>query len=165
MYQLLRRFASGFVLSLFGLALSSGVASAANAHFINASASLGNGGTLTVSFKEAGLGDNQNVHYVASADATAQYACVNGGGRHPQATNKENVSGPVSAEGTFSSGKNGAISSSLTISPPSAGDFSCPPGQRLVFASVSYSNVAITDTTNGVSEPISGTFSQTFYTF
>jgi hypothetical protein len=34
-----------------------------------------------------------------------------------------------------------------------------PPGQSLQLASVSYTNVAITDTTNGVTEPIPGTFS------
>jgi hypothetical protein len=43
--------------------------------------------------KEAGLGDNQLVDYVASADASATYACINGGGKHPQAQNKETVNG------------------------------------------------------------------------
>lgn len=137
---------------------------ATSPHFINASASgPDNNGNLTVSWKEAGLGNNQLIDYVASADATATYACINGGGKHPQATNKETVSGPVTAGGTFSSGQNGQIKGSLTLSPPSAGDFSCPPGQRLVLASVSYTNVAITDTTNNVSESIPGTFSRTFF--
>jgi hypothetical protein len=61
--------------------------------------------------------------------------------------------------GTRSSGKNGQVTSSLTVAPPGSGDFSCPKGQSLSIAQVTYSNVAITDTTNGVSEPISGTFS------
>lgn len=138
-------------------------AQAASPHFIRASASgPNNAGQLVVSFKEAGLGDNQLITYVASANSTATYACFNNGGNHPQATNKETVSGPVSATGTFSSGKNGSISQTLTINPPSAGSFSCPPGQRLVLADVSYSNVAITDTTNGVTESIPGTFSRVF---
>jgi hypothetical protein len=138
-------------------------AQAASPHFIRASASgPNNAGQLIVSFKEAGLGDNQLITYVASADATATYACFNNGGNHPQATNKETVSGPVSATGTFSSGRNGSISQTLTINPPSAGSFSCPPGQRLVLADVSYTNVAITDTTNGVTEGIPGTFSRVF---
>jgi hypothetical protein len=141
------------------------VAQAASPHFIRASASgPNNAGQLVVSFKEAGLGDNQLITYVASADSTATYACFNGGGNHPQATNKETVSGPVSATGTFSSGRNGSISQTLTINPPSAGSFSCPPGQRLVLADVSYTNVAITDTTNGVTEGIPGTFSRVFVT-
>jgi hypothetical protein len=141
-----------------------GAAQAQSPHFIRATASGPNAaGELLVSFKEAGLGDNALITYVASANSTATYACINGGGRHPQAANKETVSGPVSATGTFSSGKNGSISRTLTLDPPSAGDFGCPPGQRLVLADVSYVDVAITDTTNGVSEGIPGTFSRVFF--
>jgi hypothetical protein len=127
-------------------------------HFIRASASLNANGTLTVSFKEAGLGTNQLITYVASADATATYVCVNRGGANPSASNKTTVAGPVSATGQFSSGKNGSVSASLTISPPPS-NISCPGGQSLQLASVSYTNVAITDTTNGVTEPVPGTFS------
>lgn len=139
-------------------------ASAASPHFIRASASGPNtAGQLLVTFKEAGLGDNELIAYVASAEGTATYACINGGGNHPQATNKETFSGPVSARGSFRSGRNGSISQTLTINPPSAGSFTCPPGQRRVLADVSYEDVAITDTTNGVSESIPGTFSRVFY--
>jgi hypothetical protein len=151
----------GAIVTVFAFA---GVAQAASPHFIRATASgPNNAGQLIVSFKEAGLGDNALITYVASADSTATYACINGGGRHPQAANKETVSGPVSATGTFSSGKNGQITASLTLDPPSAGDFTCPPGQRLVLAFVSYSNVAVSDTTNGVTESIPGTFSRAFF--
>jgi hypothetical protein len=111
-----------------------------------------------VSFKEAGLGTNQLINYQASADASATYVCVNRGGANPSAANKTSASGPVTATGTFSSGKNGQVTASLTLSPPSPGGFSCPPGQRLETAEVSYTNVAITDTTNGVTQSISGTF-------
>jgi hypothetical protein len=132
-------------------------AQAASPHFVRATADL-SGTDLVVSFKEAGLGDNQLITYVASADATATYVCVNRGGANPSAQNKITVSGPVSATGTFSSGKNGQVTASLTISPPGPGGFSCPPGQRLAIAQVVYSNVTITDTTNGVTESIPGTF-------
>jgi hypothetical protein len=129
-------------------------------HFISSSASGPDStGSLTVSFKEAGLDNNMLINYEATADATATYACINGGGNHPQAANKETVSGPDSATGSFPSDKNGNVVASLVIAPLSAGGFSCPPGQTLVLASVSYSNVAITDETNAVSESISGTFS------
>lgn len=141
-----------------------GMASAASPHFVKVSASGPNAaGQLVVSFKEAGLGDNQLISYRASADATATYACINGGGNHPKATNKESFSGPVEATGTFSSGKNGSISQSLTLNPPGPGSFTCPPGQRRVLADVSYTDVAITDTTNGVTESIPGTFSRVFF--
>ena len=126
-------------------------------HFVQASATL-SGQNLNVSFKEAGLGDNQLISYVASADATATYVCVNRGGANPSASNKETVSGPVSATGTFSSGKNGQVTASLTLNPPGPGSFSCPSGQSLQVASVTYTNVAITDKTNGVTESIPGTF-------
>jgi hypothetical protein len=165
----LHKFFKSLLASISAVVLALGVftqsAYAANPHFINTSASLANNGNLQVNFKEAGLGTNQNVDLVASADGTADYACINKGGKNPSASNKETVSGPVAAGGTFSSGQNGQINSSLTLQPPSAGDFSCPSGQRLVLASVTYSNVAITDTTNNVSESIGGTFTKIFFTF
>lgn len=154
---------AGAAIIMFGLLAQS--VFAANPHFVSASANLASNGNLIVQFKEAGLGNNQNINEVASADSTAEYACINKGGKHPQATNKETVSGPVTASGNFSSGRNGQINGSLTLTPPGPGSFSCPNGQKLVLASVSYTNVTITDTTNNVSANIAGTFSKTFFTF
>ena len=139
------------------VAFAASAALAQNEHFIRASGSLNNNGTLTVSFKEAGLGTNQNITYVLSADATATYVCVNRGGANPSAQNKTTVAGPVSSTGTFNSGKNGSVTASLTLSPPPS-DISCPRGQSLELASVSYTNVVLTDTTNNVSINIGGTF-------
>jgi hypothetical protein len=139
------------------VAFAASAALAQNEHFIRASGSLNNNGTLTVSFKEAGLGTNQNITYVLSADATATYVCVNRGGANPSAQNKTTVAGPVSSTGTFNSGKNGSVTASLTVSPPPS-DISCPRGQSLELASVSYTNVVLTDTTNNVSINIGGTF-------
>jgi hypothetical protein len=51
--------------------------------------------------------------------------------------------------------KNGRVVASLRAGPISAGDFSCPGGQRLVLAAVSYSNIVLTDTTNGTSTTVS----------
>jgi hypothetical protein len=131
---------------------------AVSPHFVSASAQL-SGANLVVSFKEAGLGTNALISYTANADATATYVCVNNGGANPSASNKTQVSGPVSASGTFSSGKNGNVTASLTLSPPPPPPtFSCPPGQHQATAEVVYSNVSITDTTNGITEPIPGTF-------
>jgi hypothetical protein len=119
-------------------------------HFIRASGNLNSDGSLTVSFKEAGLGTNQLINYALTADATATYVCVNRGGANPSAQNKTTVAGPVIATGSFSSGKNGQVTASLTVSPPPS-DISCPPGQSLQLAQVSYTNVVLTDTTNNVS--------------
>jgi hypothetical protein len=155
----MRRFT---MLSICLLALATFMVTAAQAqspHFIKTSASVQNNGNLTVSFKEAGLGSNVNIDYLASANGSATYGCINGGGNHPKATNKETVNGPVSAGGTFSSGQNGTISQSLTIAPPGPGNFSCPGGQTLLLGTVSYSNVSISDNTNSVSEVVgTGTF-------
>jgi hypothetical protein len=160
MHRRVSRIGTAFGITLLAITLSIPVAFGDSPHFVSTSVSGPNSsGQLVVSFKEAGLGDNQLISYVASADGTASYACVNGGGNHPKATNKETVKGPVSASGTFSSGKNGTISQSLTMDPPSAGSFSCPSGQSLVLAFASFTNVSISDTTNGVAASFSGTFS------
>jgi hypothetical protein len=139
------------------VAALSTAALATSPHFVRADAQL-SGANLVVSFKEAGLGTNQLITYVANADATATYVCVNRGGGNPSASNKTTVSGPVSATGTFSSGKNGQVTASLTLMPPGPGGFTCPNGQSREIAQVTYTNVSITDTTNGVTESIPGTF-------
>src|SRR5262249_26536980 len=127
-------------------------------HFLKAAGTITPNGQLICSWKESGLGDNLLINYTCSADATATYVCVNHGGGNPSASNKETVSGPVSANANFSSGKNGSITGSLTLNPPGPGSFSCPHGQALEIAQVSYTNVSLTDNTNGISAPIAGTF-------
>jgi hypothetical protein len=52
--------------------------------------------------------------------------------------------------GTFNSGKNGNVTASLTLQPPPS-DIACPPGQTLELASVDYTGVTLTGTTNGIS--------------
>jgi hypothetical protein len=135
------------------------------AHFLSTGAAL-DGANLVVSFREAGLGNGPvtTVHIVATADGSALYGCINGGGNHPQATNKELVNGPVIAEGDFAIGKNGSASGSLTINPPPS-TLVCPAGQTHVLANVSYTNVTLTDETNGVTAAIDGTFAAVFITF
>jgi hypothetical protein len=123
-------------------------ASAAAPKFHSATSSVNNSGALVVNFDERGLG-NLNVDYTLSADASATYACINRGGNHPQAANKETFNADVSAGGSFEV-KNGRVVASLAAGPISAGDFSCPGGQRLVLAAVSYTNIELCDTTNDV---------------
>lgn len=135
-----------FVL-LFMTVMCIGVALAVSAHFITGPSATLNGADLVVSWKESGLGNNVTANYTAAADGTAVYACINGGGNHPSATNKETVNGPVSANGTFSSSKNGNIVGSLTVEPPGPGTFTCPSGQTFTLAFVSYSNISLDDNT------------------
>src|SRR5215831_14446235 len=144
---------------LAGFVMAASPALAVSPHFVSASGTVNSDGSLTVNFKEAGLGTNQNINYTLTAQGTATWVCVNNGGANPSASNKTTVSGPVTASGTFNSGKNGNVTASLTLMPPSPpSTFSCPKGQHEATAEVSYTNVSITDTTNGITDPIPGTF-------
>ena len=129
------------------------------AHFKSASASVDNSGALVVNFDEAGVGTS-SITYTLTADATATYACINGGGKNPKAANKQTNPGGVSGNATFEP-KHGRVMGSVSAGPISAGSFSCPNGQQLVLASVSYSNIVLTDTQNNVSislDDVSRTF-------
>lgn len=131
--------------------LGTTLAFATSPHFLRASDSIDGDGDLTCSWKEAGLGNNALITYECSAFADVTYVCINGGNANPSAANKTNIATDVNAGGTFPSVKNGSITASLTVEPPGPGSFSCPPGQRLGLARVSYSNVVLMDTTNGIS--------------
>jgi hypothetical protein len=150
------------VLSLMVTALAAVPALAANPHFISDSASGPNAaGNLRVNFKIAGLGANETITVTASADATAVYACRNNGGNFPSDPKKRTVSGPVSASGDFTSGQNGQITGFLTLMPPPNTTLTCPGGQRVVLARVSYTNVQVSG--GGDTASIPGTFSRTFF--
>jgi len=114
------------LLALVGLLPQTAWASTAGAHFMSASASVNNDGALVVNWDEAGLG-NENISYTLTADATATYACINNGGNHPKASNKETVQGQVSTGGSFQA-KNGRVRASLTTGPLLDPDFPVPVG-------------------------------------
>src|SRR5260370_24713125 len=115
-------------------------------HFASATSSVNNSGALAVSFDERGLG-NGNINYTLTAHGSATYACINKGGNHPQAANKETVNSEVSAAPSFEA-KNGPVQASLSARPLSAGSFSCPGGERLRLAAVSFTEVLVPGTTN-----------------
>jgi hypothetical protein len=138
---------------------------AVNPHFVKATAQLSSSGDLDVSWTEAGLGSGETINYEVTASASATYACFNKGNKNPQATNKRTTTASISQSAPFTANKSGNIVGQTTIfhlSPPS--DFSCPGGQTERLADVSYTNVVVTDPTNGVSQPIAGTFQKTFIT-
>jgi hypothetical protein len=116
---------------------------AGSPHFVqNATTASRSGDTITVSGKEAGLGNETQIHVVLSATAL----CINGGGHHPKAVNKESVS----AEGTFPV-QNGKAD--FTLSVTASFSPSCSPPMT-----VEFTDVSVTDTTNGITLNISGTF-------
>lgn len=98
--------------------------------------------TLTVSGKEAGLGDEAQVHIVATATA----ACLNPGDNFPQAANKE----AVTAAGDFPVQNGKAY---FTLSLTAVFQPHCSPPMSIVFG-----DVTVTDTTNGVTATLLGTF-------
>jgi hypothetical protein len=154
------------LIMVLGAALlgAAAIAWTGNPHFVGpVTATLLEDGSLRVCFKEAGLGNNQNITYEASATASATYQCVNNAGNCPQAANKRRVTGEVSAEATFNSGRNGQISQCLIIAPPEVDPF-CPPGQTETLAQVTYSGIKITDQTNGITANAKpATLSQTLF--
>jgi hypothetical protein len=124
------------------LTLTAAPALAGNAHFVGTPTVVRDGDTLTVTGKIAGLGDEDQVHVVLSADVQ----CVNPGNQEPQAENK----GAVIAEGDFPVQNGKAL---FTLSGVGTTDPDCSPPMTLV-----YSNVVVTDTTSGISVAIPGTF-------
>lgn len=140
---------------------AAGPAQAGNPHFIasHTYAQL-QGNNLVVHFKEAGLPAGSVETIRASADATTTYHCINRGGHNPSAANKRTTTSEVSESGVFRAQRNGNVSGSLTLRPPTGDDigFSCPPGQRLTLVAVSYDNVLIEDLTSGASLFLGGPF-------
>ncbi len=126
---------------LLTLALGAQVASAGNPHFVRVSADR-QGDSLVVSFKEAGLGNEDQVHIVVEATAH----CVNRGGNRPSAENKQSVSAaddfPV---------QNGRAQGTLILTPTFQPR--CSPPMTIEFTSVT-----ITDETSGISRDLTGTF-------
>ena len=139
-------------LCLLGVALVATAAIAGNPKFLRApSASLGSPKVI-VKWTEVGLGITDSVNYVASATAAARYQCVNRGNNCPAASNKEDVLANVSVGGTFAVDNNGRISEALIIpAPPST--LVCPGNQVVGVASVVFTNIKLTDLTNGISSP------------
>jgi hypothetical protein len=134
--------------ALAAIVLAAGPAAADSPHFISeGTASITSTGAYNVSkFKEAGLGNTVTTEAITlSASANATYACINGGGNHPKATNKQSVTGQVSNTGSFPV-RNGSTTGSLSVGPPPAGPFKppCSPPQTVALVFVSYTNVSLT---------------------
>jgi hypothetical protein len=138
-----KRFFTALALAAVMAVGSTTAALAGSPHFVDDQLSVTRSdNTLTVSGKEAGLGDEAQVHIVLSATAS----CINPGDNHPQAANKESLN----AEGDFPV-QNGKADFELSVT--AVFQPSCSPPMTVVF-----SDVTVTDTTNGISESFSGTF-------
>lgn len=139
----MRRLIAVFFVALCAFVVSAPSAVAGSPHFVNNAFSISRSDdTLTVSGKEAGLGDETQIQVQLSATAL----CINGGGNHPKAVNKESVS----ATDTFpvQNGKaDFTLSVTATFSP------SCSPPMTVAFT-----DVTVTDLTNNLTHSFPGTF-------
>jgi hypothetical protein len=131
-----------FALVVTIVALVLGVPSLAFAgspHFIQSAFTTSTtGDTLTVSGKEAGLGDEAQIHVFLTATAL----CINGGGNHPQAVNKESVS----ADGVFPV-QNGKADFTLSVTAAFQPD--CAPPMT-----VKFTDVVVSDPANGLAQSL-----------
>ena len=123
------------------VAAISAVAFAGSPHFVTADATR-SGNTLSVNFKEAGLGNEPQVHVVLSATAL----CINNGGKHPKAVNKTSVA----SAGDFPV-QNGKAEGTLSVTAVFQPDCSPP-------MTVQFTDVKLTDETSGATANIPGTF-------
>ena len=155
-----KKVAVGVAVVLVTLLFGSSAALAQAAKFHSATSSVNNDGALVVNWDQRGVGEG-DITYTLTADATALYACINRGGKNPSAANKQSFEGAVAGGGTFEA-KNGRVLGTLTAGPLAAPQFTCPSGQRRVLASVTYTNIVLTDTTNGVSTDVPDA-SRTFF--
>ena len=152
------------------LALGVGIAWAVNAHFISVTASIDQNGDLQVSFKEAGLGTNENINYLAEADATVTCNCVTRKGNCPSAANKVTETSHVSQPATFNSGKNGNVTATMppleVPACPASAQPTCGKGQALVPTAVTWENIQLTDLTTPVGPvpAVPSSISATFFT-
>lgn len=134
--------------ALSAIVLAAGPAAADSPHFISeGTASITSTGAYQVSnFKEAGLGNTVTTESITLHidSATAVYACVNGGGNHPKANNKQSVTTPITQTQSFPV-RNGQTTGTIMAGPPPAGPFSppCSPPQTVVLVQVSYSGVSL----------------------
>jgi hypothetical protein len=101
------------------------IAAAGSPHFVGSLTQVVVGDTLTVSGKEAGLGNETQVHI----ELTATALCINPGGKHPKAVNKEDVT----AAGDFPV-QNGQATFSLSVSAVFQPD--CTPPMTVAFTDV-----------------------------
>ena len=124
---------AGVAIAIVGFLAPS--AEAGSAHFVGTPTANISGSTLTVKGKEAGLGNLEQINVQVTADAQ----CVNKGGNKPSAGNKASFGAGVDVP--VQNGKaNFSITVTATFQP------TCSPPMT-----VAWSNIVVTDTTNGIS--------------
>jgi hypothetical protein len=124
-----------FTVMASAIAFAPDLAFAGSGHFNYANIVSTGGNTITVDFKESGLGDITSVHIQLTGTAL----CINGGSKNPKATNKTGfASGDMFPVHNGTTG-DAQISATASFSP------SCSPPM-----SVEFTNVQLCDVDNNV---------------
>lgn len=120
-----------------------------NIHFVgNPVATANPNGSVTVTGKLAGLGDNQSIAVKVTVPVNYTVECQNPGGNiAPGQTH----TGTLTGTGTFTSDKNGNVLFSVTTDAPTASPEDCPnPQWTPIITNVTYGTVTVT--ADGVSK-------------
>jgi hypothetical protein len=130
---------------------SLGKGSTSGAHYMAADDEVVSDARLRAFWDEAGVGQG-TVTYTLDFVRTQVLACVNGGDNQPTDKKKHSRASRGSATGTFSPENGRLVAELFSDNVPSAPSLlSCPSGQVATTLSVSYTEVVLTDTNNGVS--------------
>jgi hypothetical protein len=132
-YRLSLRFTVLLAAVAAAVGIVAGVATAGSPHQVGTCTTTTGTNTLSITCKEAGLGDEDQIEIYATATAS----CINPGDHHPKATNKQSLS--ISTPEPV---QNGQANYTITFTASFQPD--CSPPMTVVF-----SNVTVTDTTNG----------------
>ena len=124
------------------LAFGAATASAA-ANFKSQSFSVNDQGQLVCSFDVSGLGNVSATQGSCTATSSADYQCINNGGKNPAAGNKRTVTGAVGTEVTIPV-HNGRARGDIPVDPAGPGDFGCPSGQSLFLVNACYTDISLT---------------------
>jgi hypothetical protein len=138
----MRRLNRAVLVLLAAGAVGAPIAWAGSPHFVGAVTATRTGNSLTVTGKEAGLGNEEQVNIVLSATAE----CINKGEKHPKAANKQSLSTEAAVPV-----QNGKADFELTVTATFKPE--CAPPMTVVFT-----DVTVTDTTNNITATLSGTF-------
>ena len=123
------------------------LAAAASPHFIGTpTPTKSTSGTLTVSFKAAGLANVATGAFLTASQVTVQLQCVNPGGNNPPP--KTATFGPTTGPTTQIPVRNGQITGSATLNPPTQQELQdaadCPnPNWTVKVLSITYTDVTL----------------------
>jgi hypothetical protein len=146
------------------LAAAPSLALAASPHFVSAQSFIFKSASLDVKLREVGLTGGQTVQYRLSAYATEVWGCVSLLKYQLPATHTRTLAGTTSGTGTAVATRDGVTSRYLRARLlPKPSDLTCDYQWTPYLVSVRYSNIVLTDITNGVVAPPIAAVSRTFH--